>query len=462
MLHVGSVRTALFNYLFAKQQGGEFILRIEDTDIARSKKEYEDDILECLKWLGLEYSSMSQQSDRVDVYKKYLQKMLDDGTAYISKEEAKVDSDNDVNATNSYSKAPKDAERRSEVIRFKNPNKIITFTDLIRGEVSMDTSDLKDFVIAKSIDEPLYHLAVVVDDHESGVTHVIRGEDHISNTPRQILLQEAIGEARPVYAHLPLILATDRSKLSKRKHGEAVWLRSYIEQGYLKDAILNYMALLGWNPGGEEEVFTLDELITKFDLSKVQKGGAVFDLTKLQWMNKQHMNKLSMAEFDNTAMTYIPEDIRALPSFGERIRRVLPIIRERISVFGEIKALAAEGELRYFFEQPEYDVHSLICPPKLRKDEPAANLWNIEEVLSELTIMLGLIEEVNFVAEVIKERLWEYATVRGRGIVLWAMRYALSGKEKSPDPFVLAQVLGKIEANKRLQIAIDECLKAAK
>ena len=189
--HVGSARTALFNFLFARKNNGKFILRIEDTDKARSKKEFEDDIFESLEWLGLKYDEFYRQSDRGKIYRTYIEKILDDGSIY---------------------------EDEDKIIRFKNPNKKVKFNDLVRGEIEFDTTELKDFIIAKSVDEPLYHLAVVIDDFESNITHVIRGEDHISNTPRQILIQEAIGAPRPIYAHLPLILAPDRSKLSKRKH----------------------------------------------------------------------------------------------------------------------------------------------------------------------------------------------------------------------------------------------------
>src|SRR3990167_7603638 len=214
-LHIGTARTLLFNFLFAKKHGGKIIMRFEDTDKERSKKEYEENILEGLKWLGIGYDEGPlKQSERSAVYQKHLQKMLDDGTAYISSE-------------------PEGESK--DVIRFKNPNKKIKFLDVVRGEIEFDTTELKDFVIAKNLEEPLYHLAVVVDDHEMGITHVIRGEDHISNTPRQILIQEAISAARPVYAHIPLILGLDRSKLSKR-HG-ATAVNEYRNKGYLPEAV---------------------------------------------------------------------------------------------------------------------------------------------------------------------------------------------------------------------------------
>src|SRR3989344_1737824 len=269
-LHIGNVRTALFNYLYARQNNGSFIVRIEDTDKTRSKKEYESSIFESLKWLSLEIDGeIWHQSERTEIYKKYLQKLIEENKAYISTET--------------------EGENR-EVVRFRNPNKSVKFDDLIRGVVEFDTTELGDFIVAKSVDEPLYHLAVVIDDCESCITHVIRGEDHISNTPRQILIQEAIGAARPFYAHLPLVLAQDRSKLSKRRHGESASLNYYRHKGYSPEAIINYLALLGWNPGTEQEIFTLEELINVFDLSRVHKEGAIFDEKKLAWVNRKHFN----------------------------------------------------------------------------------------------------------------------------------------------------------------------------
>lgn len=275
-LHIGTARTALFNFLFARQNNGTFIVRIEDTDKERSKKEYEDNILDGFKWLGISHDAFYRQSEREEIYKSYLKKLIEDGYAYISKEEVTEEG------------------KRSEVIRFKNPNTKISFFDLIRGEVVFDTTDLGDFVIARSETEPLYHLAVVIDDHEMGVTHVIRGEDHISNTPRQILILEAIGASRPIYGHIPLILGPDRSKMSKR-HG-ATSIAQFRDRGYLPEAIVNYLALLGWNPGTEKEIFDIEELIKIFDVKKIQKGGAIFDEEKLKWVNKEHIKKVPLEQ----------------------------------------------------------------------------------------------------------------------------------------------------------------------
>ncbi|MEK7194136.1 MAG: glutamate--tRNA ligase family protein [Patescibacteria group bacterium] len=375
-LHIGTARTTLFNYLFARKNGGKFILRIEDTDKERSTKEFEQNILDGLSWLGLSYDELFRQSERTDIYVSYVKKMIENGSAFISKEEVKKEGD------------------RPEVVRFRNPSKKIKFNDLVRGEVEFDTTELGDFVIAKSPEEPLYHLAVVVDDHEMGVTHVIRGEDHISNTPRQILIQEAIGAERPVYAHLPLILDSERKKLSKRKHGEAVWLDTYKKQNILPQALLNYLALLGWNPGTEQEIFSLDELIKSFSIEKIQKGGAIFDTKKLDWVNKEHVKLLPPKE----QLELVARDYDST---------LLPLDRLKIAW----------------------------------KDT------SIEETKNHLLHVLNIMSN--------KEDMMEYAEKWGRGNVLWPLRYALSGKEKSPDPFTLIAILGIEESKKRVARAIE-------
>src|SRR3989344_1804142 len=270
--HIGSARTALFNYLFAKHNGGKMVMRFEDTDRERSKKEFEKDILEGILWLGLEHDGdVLRQSERTDIYRERLATLIKSGHAYEAEEST--------------------TEAGKKVIRFKNPNVRVTFTDLIRGQVSFETAELEDFIIARTMNEPLYNFAVVVDDYDMGITHVIRGEDHISNTQRQILMLEALGCERPVYAHLPLILAPDKSKLSKR-HG-AVSVNEYRAEGYLPEALVNYLALLGWNPGGQQELFSLQELVRKFDIAQDHKAGAVFDMEKLRWFNREYLDRMS-------------------------------------------------------------------------------------------------------------------------------------------------------------------------
>ena len=430
-LHIGRARTALFNYIFAKQNSGEMVFRFEDTDAVRSKKEFETDVAECLAWLGISYDKGPfWQSKRTEVYKTYLKKMIDQGYAYVSKEEL--------------TEADKaDGRTRVEVIRFKNPNKKITFTDLIRGNITFDTTDLKDFVIARSADEPLYHLAVVVDDFEMGITHIIRGEDGISNTPRQILIQEAIGAPRPLYAHLPLILAKDKSKLSGR-HG-AVSVKEYREKGYLPEAMINYLALLGWNPGTEQELFTLDELIKEFKIERINKAGAIFSEEKLQWVNKEYIKKIPLVEQTKLLTKWAPK----LASLDRTIlEKLTPLVFERISILSDITQMVESGEFDYLLSAPEYLGEALLWKGKSTKEETAGYVTKTIEFISALP-------EPSFDRESVKNALWAYAESVGRGQLFWPMRYALSGREKSPDPFILSELLGKEETLKRLTYARD-------
>lgn len=431
-LHVGTARTALYNYLFAKRHGGSFILRSEDTDSERSKPEYEEEILEGLAWLGLEWDSFSRQSERAAIYRGYLERAIQKNTAYISDEESK-----------------KEAGKRVQVVRLRNPNTSITFEDEIRGEITFDTTELGDFVIARSLDDALYHFTVVVDDHEMSVTHVIRGEDHISNTPRQILIQEAIGAARPIYAHLPLLLGADRSKLSKRNG--TVQLSSYRESGFLKEALVNYLALLGWNPGTDKELFSLQELSQVFDLGGVQKSGAIFDIEKLKWINKEHLKNIDDARLWDIVRERIPDHLKTMSQYSEdRLYKLLPIIRERISVAADITQFALEGEYDFAFEKPVHDP-ALI---KWKNDEtPRAALPRLQKIAE----ILATIPE-NTDSETIKSRIWDYAVEVGKGEVLWPLRVSLTGKERSSDPFTVIAVIGSGEAYRRVKNACDTIL----
>lgn len=429
LLHVGTARSALFNYLFAKQNNGKFIVRVEDTDKERSTKEFEDNILEGLELLGLSYDALYRQSERGEIYKKYIAKLIADDTAYTSKEESK-----------------KDPGETVEVVRLRNPNKKITFNDMIRGDITFDTTDLEDFVIARSVDEPLYHLAVVIDDAEMEVTHVIRGDDHISNTPRQILIQEALGFERPVYAHMPMILGPDKSKLSKRKN--AVSVSEYTKE-YLPEALVNYLALLGWNPGTEQEFFSLDELIKAFDINKMQKGGAIFSTEKLGAINHEYIKKMTGTEFQKHALPFLPKYKSNFENISEEtVSLILSSLQERLRSFSELKETNDDGNLDFYFETPEYDGKAMVW-----KDESPETT---SEFLNEIITTLEKIDEKSFTNENIKDKLWDYATEKGRGSVLWPMRFALTGKDKSPDPFIVAQILGKTEALTRLQTALTK------
>ncbi|MEX2514911.1 MAG: glutamate--tRNA ligase [Candidatus Paceibacterota bacterium] len=427
-LHIGAARTALFNWLFAKHHDGRVVLRFEDTDVARSDKKYAENIKEGLEWLGIDYDGPYWQSERTDIYKGYIEKLLESGAVYVS-DESKSEGD------------------RDEVIRFKNPNKIITFEDMIRGEISVDTTDLGDFVIAKSVDEPLYHLAVVVDDHEMGITNVIRGDEHIANTPRQLLLLEAMEVTPPTYAHIPLILGDDGKKLSKR-HG-ATGLDVYRDMGVLPEGMINYLSLLGWHPSDDQEIFTPKELIAAFTIDRVQKSPATFSKEKLRWVNRQHILEMTEEEFYDEVKGQIPADITKLPQYHlDRVRASLPIFRERIELLSDIVEMAEAGEMEFLFEAPDYGAGDIAW----KDDTP-------EETASYLQKVADLLDAVpadDFATELVKDAVWDYASEIGRGNVLWPTRFALSGQKQSPGPFMIATAIGKEETVSRLQTAISK------
>ncbi len=414
-MHIGTVRTALFNYIFAKQHGGTYFVRVEDTDRGegRYKPEWVDAIWRDFEWAGIIPDKRYVQSEHTARHKELLQKLVTEGKAYVSKEPKKDDPTQTV-----------------EVVRLKNPGTTITFTDLIRGEVTFDTTELGDFVIARAIDDPLYHFAVVVDDGDAGVTHVIRGEDHISNTPRQILIQEALGLPRPIYGHLPLILAPDRAKLSKRKHGASV--EAYRAQGFIPEGILNYLVLLGWNPGTEQEIFTLDDLLKEFSLERVQKSGAIFDMTKMLWFNHEHLKRLSDAEYAKRLGEFASRPIDG---------RLVPLLKERAATLKEAAELL-ETEFN-FMSAPEYPKDMLLQGGKIMPEVASNHLQAVDQLLEH-------IPDEGFNATQLKSIIWPYATSQGRGEVLWPLRVALSGMEKSPDPFVIMGLLGRQESRARI------------
>jgi len=396
LFHIGTARTVLFNYLFAKKHKGDFILRIEDTDKQRSEKKYEKDILNNLKWLGLKYDEIYYQSKRKEIYKKYLKQLLDSGHAY-----------------------------KDEIIWFKNPNKKIVFNDLVRGDIEFDSSLFGDFSIAKSLDEPLYNLAVVVDDHEMNISHVIRGEDHISNTPKQILIYQALGFDIPKYAHVPLILGPDKSKLSKR-HG-TVSISDYRGEGYLAEALINFMALLGWNPGNDKEIFSLKELIKEFSLDKVQKGGAIFNINKLNWFNNQYIK--------NTPSKELAKLIKLKHT---KLEKIIDIEKERINKLTEI-------EIGFYSKLPKYS-SSLLKWKDMKKAEIKQSLDKSYDILCDVK---------DFNEKSLKDILIKN-TEDDKGRLLWPLRVALSGKKNSPSPFEIGEVLGKQETLKRIKKAIDK------
>ncbi len=426
--HAGNYRTAVFCYLFAKKHNGLFLVRIEDTDQAREKEGSEEVIFDTLNWLGVIPDQPTvRSSDRIDRHKELLKKLVAEDKAYVSHEPKKDDPSQTV-----------------DVVRLRNPNTTITFHDEIRGDITFDTTEHGDFVIARAIDDPLYHLAVVVDDGDADITHIIRGADHISNTPRHILIQQALGYSQPSYTHLPLLLGTDRSKLSTRNGAKP--LIEYRDEGILPEAMLNYLAFLGWNPGDDREYLSHEELVEAFDISRVQKGSAIFDEVKLFSVNQYWMRKLSDDDFLmnlNAGRDVVRPDI---------IAKVVPLLKERAQTFGEARELLA-GELSCLFTAPKIERELLL--KKELSDRPGIAKSALEALLE---LVNALLEDVS--AAQAKEAIMPLADSEeakgkgGRGAVLWPLRYALSGQERSPDPFTLISILGPAESTSRIRKAI--------
>ncbi len=464
--HLGGARTALFNWLFARQKGGAFVLRIEDTDRERSSEEYEIEIVESLKWLGLDWDEGPEwtrkngkwhattrgefgpyrQSERTDIYRKYLEKLLGDGKAYFcycTSDELEAQR----NAMQGAGLAPKYSGRcrnvahppdgkRPTVIRFKTPETIVEFKDVIRGTVKFDASLFGDFVIAKDPESPLYNFAVVVDDELMRITHVIRGEDHIPNTPKQILLARALGFELPTYAHLPLILAPDRKKLSKRYMETS--LLDYRKEGYLPEGIINFLSLLGWHPKDEREILSKEDLIKEFDLRRTQKAGAVFLEEKMGWLNAQHLRRMSADEIALRLAPHLEE--RGITADKNFLLRVVEAERERSKTLSDFLSLGG-----FFFELPPYDAGLLVWKDQAPRDTKA--------VLDETAALLRWLSPESFTEETLRGALTPLIQRHGRGGVLWPVRAAVSGLAASPDPLLIAAILGKEETIRRIEIA---------
>lgn len=327
--HIGNARTVLFNFLFTKKMHGRHILRIEDTDKERSMPKHEEELINSLKWLGIGWDEGPdiggnygpyRQSQRLEIYKKYLERLLKEKKAYYC-----FCSQEDLEAQKQYlmsigkppvyngkcTELPKTTvqeylkEKKDFVIRFRTPFKKIVFEDLVKGRVEVDTSTIGDFSIAKDLNSPLYNFACAIDDFEMKISHVIRGDDHLSNTPKQILLQEALGFPNPLYAHLPMILAPDRTKLSKRKHSDIASVEALKEQGYLPEAIINLLAFLGWNPGTEREIYSIPALIKDFSLERVKKSGAIFNKKRLDYLNSFYIKQRPIEKLTQECVPYL-------------------------------------------------------------------------------------------------------------------------------------------------------------
>lgn len=450
-LHIGGARTALFNWLYARHNGGHFILRIEDTDRERSKDEYTRDILEGLAWLGITHDGpLVFQSARTELYRENAYRLLEQGMAYkcyctpeLLEEKRKTAMAEGKKP--SYDRTCRDCTDdypdKPFVIRFKSPlSGTIAFDDLVRGQISFQAEELDDLIIWRTDDTPTYNFTVVVDDALMGVTHVIRGDDHINNTPRQILMYEALGFGIPQFGHVPLIHGKDRARLSKR-HGAASLLE-YREDGFLAEAVMNYLSRLGW-AHGDQEIFSSAELIEKFDISNVGKSPAIFDMDKLLWVNSHYMKTLPAVEIRDRLVPFIEKLGYPAPD-GERLLKIVAILKERAKTLKEMAQMA-----EFFFkEEIDYDVKAK------EKHLTATAKPILERFLDDLSRMphSGEAEQRALVEGIAKDQ--------GKKLVeiIQPIRVALSGKEVTPGIFEVIEILGYDTVEKRIRKATQSIL----
>lgn len=467
-LHIGGARTALFNWLFARKMGGKLILRIEDTDTERLKEDSVSQILTSLKWLGLNWDEGPEaggecgpyyQSERRELYSKYAQQLLDEGKAYYcfctpADLEAEREKQRAAKQPFRYARTCRDldpevAKARAAAgepysVRIKIPTEgSITVHDLIHGDVTFNMDQFDDFVIVKSNGMPTYNFAVVVDDHLMGMTHVLRAEEHLSNTPKQLLIYEALGFEPPKFGHMPMILAPDRSKLSKR-HG-ATSVEEFRAQGYLPEAIINYLTLLGWGPGDEREIFTLEETVKLFELEQMSKKAAVYDTKKLTWMNGQYLSELPLEKILPEAETFFIKDGLVtkewLAENKEYFAKLVDTVRVRVKTLQEVADASA-----YFFKDVEaYDEKGVAkhfkpeaaellekCIAALEADE-VFDLTSTEAIYNKIAADNGL----------------------ALGKVIHPTRLALTGRTVSPGMFDVMVLLGKKKTLARMRKAVE-------
>ena len=477
-LHIGTARTALFNFLYARRTGGTFILRLEDTDAARSTLAFEADIIDSLHWLGITWDEGPdsaggadrgpyppyRQLQRIERHTEAAAGLLAKDLAYpcyCTPEELEADRKAQeaaheppryvgrcANLTPD-ERSAREAEGRRPATRFRVAPGKVRWDDLVRGEVEIDTANLGgDFVIVRSDGTPLYHFAVVVDDADMAMTHIIRGEDHISNTPKHILLFQALGREVPRFGHLPLILNTDRTKMSKRKSQTAI--ADYRAQGFIPEAMVNFLGLLGWSTGTEEEILSLDDFAGRFDLDHVQKGGAVFDRERLEWMNGQWIRRLDPDDLITRLQPFLEADREAgridrLPT-AEELRPLVPIIQDRLPTLGAI------GELVGFLWVDAVEVDPAVLVPKR---------WDRDTTLAALQAARGTIDgatgPVTFEADELEPPMRALAESRGwkAGDLFMAIRVAVTGRTATPPLFDSLVALGRERTLARLDAAID-------
>lgn len=469
-LHIGNARAALFNYLFARSHNGTFIIRVEDTDTKRNIEGGEESQLEYLKWLGIDWDESIdvggdygpyRQSERNDLYKKHYDDLLERGLAYkcyCTEEELEAEREGQIarsemprysgkcrNLTDD-ERAALEAEGRKPSIRFAVPQgKTYTFNDIVKDDVSFESDGIGDFVIVKKDGIPTYNFAVAVDDHYMKISHVLRGDDHISNTPKQLMIYEAFGWEIPKFGHTTLIVNEERKKLSKRDGSIIQFIEQYKDLGYQPDALFNFIALLGWSPKGEDELFSKEELIERFDADRLSKSPAVFDTKKLEWMNNQYMKNLDLDEVVALSTPHleeagkIPKD--RTPEQEEWVRKLVGLYQEQMSYGAEIVALS---EL-FFKDEIAYD------------EEASAVLAEeqVPEVMAELSRQLEALE--NFEAAEIKKSIKAVQKETGhKGKKLFMpIRVAATGQTHGPDLPSAIEVLGKEKVLARLSKLTD-------
>ncbi len=464
-IHIGNIRTAIFNWLYARKEEGTFILRIEDTDRERSTEEFKEIIFRELKWLGLDVDEgvgagggygPYQQMERLEIYREYARILEQKGLAYpcfCSPEELETEREKAMQEGRGSRYSGKcrnlSPEKRARAREQKTPEALrflnrfegpVSFPDIIRGEISFEAETLDDFVLMKSDGSPTYNFACVIDDYTMEISHVIRGEDHISNTPKQILLYKGLGWELPEFAHLPLILDKDRRRMKKRSGEAEVFISRYRDMGYLPDAMLNYLALLGWSDQSGEEVLTREELIAGFSLERIKHSGAIFDREKLDWMNGVYIRKLNLEGLREKAVPFFRK--KGIELFGEKMDYLLLALQEKVSTLEEMGAMAADftGDLEYENREKAKEIFS--------QDR-------VDEVLKALQVKLKGKKEVppeegkGFLKEIGKE-----LGVKGK-LVFQPVRWALTGKGSGPDLNFIMAFLGPEEAVSRLGKALE-------
>ncbi len=461
-LHIGGARTALFNWLFAKHHNGTFILRIDDTDTARSTDESMHEIYDALKWLGINWDEQYVQSERKNIYDSHVEQLLASGNAYHcyctpeELEEIRTQARADKQ-TRSYDRrcrhlTSEEVERfvpegRKPTVRIKMPDTPILVEDLVLGSRNIDPDTLEDEVIVRSNGMPNYNLTSIVDDAEMQITHVIRGTEHLNNTPKQIAIANSLGLNLPQFAHIPLVLDDSGRKLSKRHHGDLVAVNRYREQGYLPEAMLNFVARLGWSYDDKQEIFSVDELIEKFDLERVGKSGSVFDIKKLEWLNSHYINQLDVvARTDAVIPFWEQEGLVDSTTKRDWLEEIVEAVGERLTTFQDIVP-----QTRYFF------MDDFAYEPKAVKKWWGGSDEKKQKTCEILTNLGQILEEIpTFEIETIETAIWKYTDENNikRVAAMQALRIALTGTSFGPSLFDIVVLLGRNEVLKRIPKAI--------